>query len=90
MSPPVTKFAALKARKSFLQFAYNRHPICPHCGEEFDIDRNEAWRLYDDNDRHDVTCPSCDEGFQVESHCSWTFSTENQEDEDNDTGEASE
>jgi hypothetical protein len=28
----------------------------------------------------------CDEEFQVESHCSWTFSTENQEDDDIDTG----
>jgi uncharacterized Zn-finger protein len=76
------KFAALKACESpWMDFAHNDSPKCPHCGESFDIDDNEAWRLYDDNDDHEVTCPSCGGDFTVRSHSRWTFSTDTQDDD---------
>ncbi|PZP62992.1 MAG: hypothetical protein DI604_28105 [Delftia acidovorans] len=72
------KFAALKNGKSH-EFSANDQPKCPHCGEEFDIAHNEAWRLYDENDTHTVECPSCENQFNVNSHARWTFSTDEQE-----------
>lgn len=70
--------SALKGGK-FLEFAVNKEPKCPHCGANFDIARNEAWHLYDDNDRHEVTCPVCDLDFKIESHADWRFSTDEQD-----------
>lgn len=78
MSEPLD---ALKAG-NWLEFSSNKQPKCPHCGEDFDIQDNEAWHLYDDNDTHDVTCPSCDLDFQVNSSASWSFSTDEQEPHD--------
>lgn len=72
------KLAALKAASS-LQFFANNKPKCPHCGEDFDIAENEAWRLYDENDTHEVTCPSCEQDFSVRSSAHWVFSTDEQE-----------
>lgn len=72
------RLASLKTGK-FWEFSANKHPKCPHCGDDFDIRENEAWFLYDDNDTHDVDCPSCGLDFQVNSHASWTFSTDEQE-----------
>jgi len=80
MGKQIGKFAALRGVAHFMEFSYNRQPKCPHCGEDFDIDRNEAWKLYDDDGTHEVTCPSCEMDFQVESHATWTFSTEDQDD----------
>jgi uncharacterized Zn-finger protein len=71
--------AALNAG-SFLEFSMNKRPKCPHCGSDFDISENEAWRLYDDNDTHEVTCPSCSQDFRVNSHADWRFSTDEQDD----------
>lgn len=77
------KFSALRARKSFLDFAHRDQPRCPHCGDTFDAYANEAWQLYDsDGGVHQVSCPSCDLDFQVTSHARWSFSTDDQEDFD--------
>lgn len=74
------KFAALKQGPSY-RFSINEKPKCPHCGEDFDIARNEAWFLYDENDTHEVTCLSCNQDFGVTSHARWTFSTDEQDDQ---------
>jgi hypothetical protein len=71
------RLEALKAGKT-LEFAVNKMPKCPHCGEVYDIGRNDAWQLYDDNDSHEVDCPSCELSFRVVSHAVWTFSTDDQ------------
>jgi uncharacterized Zn-finger protein len=74
------RLAALGAGK-FLEFSMNKVPKCPHCGADFDIDRNEAWRIYDENDRHEVDCPVCNEDFTIRSHADWRFSTDEQDEE---------
>jgi uncharacterized Zn-finger protein len=71
---------ALNAAKSPWEFSANKQPVCPHCGDAYDIERNDAWRLYDENDTHEVDCPSCDGIFRVNSHASWSFSTDEQRD----------
>jgi uncharacterized Zn-finger protein len=78
---------ALKAAKSSLDFWANSDPKCPHCGTEFNIAKNEAWSLYDDRDRHYVDCPTCEREFGVETRRSYTFSTEEQDEEDEPTSE---
>lgn len=72
------KLDALNAGPSYL-FSANKKPKCPHCGGDFDIDENEAWRLYDENDTHEVTCPSCEQDFSVNSTARWLFSTDDQD-----------
>ena len=71
--------AALEAGE-WSDFWANKQPKCPHCGEDFDINDNEAWFLYDENYTHDVECPSCELSFRVNSSASWCFSTDEQED----------
>lgn len=80
---------ALKAAKSSMDFWGNSNPKCPHCGTEFNIQENEAWSLYNDNDRHDVDCPTCEREFSVETRCSYTFSTDEQDEIDEDDEPAS-
>ena len=75
----VERLSALRAGRS-LDFSVNKEPKCPHCGEDFNIDRNEAWRLYDENDTHTVECSSCEMDFNVNSSATWSFSTDEQED----------
>lgn len=72
------KLAALNAGPSY-RFAVNDKPKCPHCGEDFDIADNDAWRLYDENDTHEVTCLSCEHDFTVTSTARWSFSTDEQD-----------
>ena len=74
------RLAALGAG-GFLEFSMNKVPKCPHCGSDFDIDRNEAWRIYDDNDLHEVDCPVCNEDFTIQSHADWRFSTDDQDED---------
>lgn len=73
------KFAALNARHR-LDFCANKKPKCPHCGEDFDIEDNEAWFLYDEQGGpHEIECDSCGLPFSVSSIASWSFSTDEQE-----------
>lgn len=39
--------AELRASNS-MKFWGNNQPLCPHCGAEYDISRNDHWSLYDD------------------------------------------
>jgi hypothetical protein len=73
----------LKALKSegWQEFSGNSQPKCPHCGDDFDVQENEAWYLYDENAAHEVECPSCRLEFQVNSSASWWFSTDEQEED---------
>lgn len=75
------KFAALNARHS-LDFCANKMPKCPHCGEDFDVQANEAWFLYDEQGGpHDVECADCHLPFSVNSIANWSFSTDEQEED---------
>jgi len=76
----VERLKALKQGESFDFWGCDK-PICPHCGDEFDIRENEAWYLYSENGHHDVDCPSCKEVFSVSSSASWTFSTDEQDED---------
>jgi transposase-like protein len=80
---------ALKAAKSSMDFWGNSNPKCPHCGTEFNIQNNEAWSLYNDNGLHRVDCPTCEREFSVETRCSYTFSTDEQDEVDEDDDPAS-
>mgnify|MGYP001766702014 CR=1 FL=1 len=75
-------FEALKAatnRQDEMEFVMNKQPKCPHCGSVFDIDQNEAWHLYSDDDVDiEVECDSCQEVFEVKVHCQYSFSTDEQ------------
>lgn len=75
------KLAALKRGPSY-EFSGNKNPKCPHCGEDFDVAYNEAWQLYNENDTHIVECLRCNNEFQVTSNASWSFSTDEQESDD--------
>ncbi len=76
------RLEALKAAESSVEFFGNKNPKCPHCGDDYNIVGNDAWSLYDDNDTHPVECPSCDLEFTVTTRCSYTFSTDEQDDEE--------
>lgn len=76
MTVPLTALS----KGAFLEFSMNKQPKCPHCGEEYDISDNEAWRLYSDDESHEVECPSCELPFVVHSHADWRFSTDEQGD----------
>lgn len=78
MAEDQERFAALREGER-RDFSYNQKPKCPHCGIDFDIERNEAWFIYDENETHDVDCGDCGEAFKIESNASWTFSTDEQE-----------
>lgn len=78
MARQVEPYAALDA-SGWSAFSMNRAPRCPHCGDDFDITDNEAWRLYDDGETHEVECPSCDRAFTVNSTATWRFSTDEQD-----------
>lgn len=62
-----------------IDFSFNKDPRCPHCGEPYCIQDEQAWRLYNDDDHHDVDCPNCELEFKVITHISYTFSTDEQE-----------
>ncbi len=81
-------FEAMKdsnGRRDVMEFVMNKRPKCPHCGADFDIDKNEAWHLYsDDETNNEVECDSCEKSFSVTVHCQYSFSTDEQEDMDED------
>lgn len=64
-----------------LHFYGNANPVCPHCGEIYDVQKHEAYRLYAEGD-HDVECGECDKEFVVSTNISTTFSTDDQPDDD--------
>ena len=65
---------ALKSQGD-MAFWLNKHPKCPHCGTDYDVSKNDAWRLCNEN-THDVSCPNCDLDFRVKSSVTYHFSTD--------------
>lgn len=73
------RLEALEKGHSY-DFSMNKDPKCPHCGSDFNIEKREAWFLYDENGPHEVECASCNMEFQVSSWADWKFSTDEQDD----------
>lgn len=64
-------------------FVLNDCPKCPHCGDDFDIDVNEAYYLYDMSATdHEVICLGCDLLFSVVVDAKYSFTTDRQEDDE--------
>jgi hypothetical protein len=64
-------------------FVLSEQPRCPHCGDLYDIHENEAWSLYDmQRDSNDVICMGCDLLFTVKTEATYSFSTDEQDSED--------
>ena len=63
-----------------MDFWGNQQPKCPHCGHDYDISRNDAWELYNDDETHEVDCLNCELAFQVRTITQHTFCTDEQED----------
>lgn len=85
----MTKFAALKDANEGrpgaahrADFVWMDNPTCPHCGCEVLVLENELWELYNDQGDHDITCPHCDEEFHVTVHTVHRYSTDEQEEDD--------
>ena len=75
------KFKALKESKDTLEFWGNKYPKCPHCGNDYDPNETGVWGIYEEGE-HEVTCDHCDGDFMVSTNVSYSFSTDTQEDED--------
>lgn len=83
----VKKLAALKSGDSYDFWGLDR-PKCPHCGEVYNVDDNEAYELYEDG-THEIHCPDCETQFTVTTNVYYSFSTDEQEDDtdESDIGE---
>lgn len=84
----MSKFNALRKctdRIDRLDYWRQDLPKCPHCGDECSVVDNEWWHLYEEGE-HEVTCPSCENNFQVSTHVSFSFSTDEQDIDDEATG----
>lgn len=77
------KYGAHSALKNLgsIEFIAKDNPKCPHCGEDYDIQKNEAWQLYDENEDHNIDCNLCGNEFNVVSNARWSFSTDEQEED---------
>lgn len=65
---------------SDIDFIHNGYPKCPHCGASYDIEKNEAWRLYGtDGDENEVECNACDLTFKVKTVVYFKFNTDEQQ-----------
>ena len=73
-------FLAELDRCGSTEFWGNKAPMCPHCGAEYNIDWNEHWSLYNDDDRHECTCGECNRLFYVRTITSHSFCTDEQDD----------
>jgi hypothetical protein len=76
------KFGALKrSEHPWLIFGGNSNPMCPHCGEEISAHDHELWQLFEEGE-HDIDCPDCELTFTVSTNVSYSFSTDRQEEHD--------
>jgi len=55
--------------------------ICPHCGEDYSIDENETYHLYDTDDIEEIMCGKCENDFFVKVHKKFSFETEKELDD---------
>lgn len=76
----VKRLDALESGGSW-KFSLNASPKCPHCGDDYDINDHEAWNLYEEGE-HQIECPSCDLEYAVSVGVSYNYSTDEQEEED--------
>lgn len=76
--PSQMPLEALK-REGDSNFWLNKSPRCPHCGADFDVSKNDAWRIYEEG-HHELSCPKCGLDFSVRSSVTYQFSTDEQED----------
>ena len=80
------KFKALnKTRENGdeIRFWRNKNPMCPHCGESYDIQENQAWDLYEPSiEEHEIECPECGIEFNVRVTVSFSYSTDEADHED--------
>ncbi len=70
--------AALKDGHT-IDFVRTEDPKCPHCGSVVSVIDNELWQLYEEGE-HDIECDYCDLAFTVSTHVTYSFSTDDQED----------
>ncbi len=75
----MSRLAALNGDNT-MSFWMNPKPKCPHCGADYDIERHEAWGLYEEGD-HTIECPDCDLKYKVVSVVSFSFSTDEQDED---------
>jgi uncharacterized Zn-finger protein len=54
---------------SDLDLAYNREPVCPHCGHK----HADAWEWMADEGEHD--CDKCEEPFRYTREVEVTYTT---------------
>lgn len=52
-------------------YEYGDTPICPYCGEKYNID--EHYSLYDDDNNEDIECPNCGSMFNCNTYVSYSF-----------------
>ena len=80
------KFKALnKTRENGdgIRFWRNKNPMCPHCGEFYDIQENQAWELCDPSiEDHEIECPECGIEFKVKVTVSFSYSTDEADEAD--------
>ena len=52
-------------------YEYGNTPICPYCGEKYDID--EHYSLYEDDNDEDIECSNCGSMFNCNTYVSYSF-----------------
>lgn len=75
------RLQALKERPH--DFWRNSDPMCPHCGHRCGISDNDWWGIFThDGDVHEKDCPSCGFSFNIKVNTSFTFTTEEQDEDE--------
>lgn len=69
----------------WLDFFGTDNPICPHCRHTRDISEVGSWHLYEEGE-HEITCERCELDYTVSTRASYSFSTNEQDDEDDAQG----
>ena len=54
---------------------------CPKCDKDIDIGEYDLYECYSEDETR-ILCPFCDEDICVYGHAHWTFSTDEQEDDE--------
>jgi DNA-directed RNA polymerase subunit RPC12/RpoP len=70
------------------EFTSNDDPKCPHCGATIDVQEHELWQLYEQDGDTDIECPHCSHRLQVKVHTKFTFSTDEQDELEEEDDEA--
>lgn len=54
---------------------YEDEVICPWCGEVHNIDCNDSYQVFEDDEHHELMCFDCKKTFFVETHIKYSFSS---------------